>query len=108
MTFSLPPEITMMKHELADGMAYNFRHDSLGELGRIVLRGTDTGECEITSEVAGDPSDPMTKKRYDIILPITEHLAREMDNAARAKNYTVPVDYNPLEDAQVLSSGKRS
>ena len=34
-----------------------------GELGRLAVDGTTTGEARMTREVAGFPSDPMTRHR---------------------------------------------
>lgn len=52
--FRLPPNITVTRQLLPNGMAYVFRDFELGELGRLAVEGTSTGETQIVSEVAGD------------------------------------------------------
>lgn len=74
MGFSLPADVTVTKQQLEGQWVYSFRHDALGELGRIVLQGLSTGQCHIVSEVIGDPKDPMTEKRQAILQPISEQL----------------------------------
>ena len=58
--FRLPPGVSITKQTVSDGWAYLFRHHSLGQLGRIVLRETADGRTHISCEVAGDAHDPMT------------------------------------------------
>jgi len=74
MGFSLPADVAVTKQQLEGQWVYSFRHDDLGELGRIVLQGLSTGQCHIVSEVIGDPNDPMTAKRQAILLTISEQL----------------------------------
>lgn len=50
----MPPNITVTRQLLPNGMAYVFRDFELGELGRLAVEGTSTGETQIVSEVAGD------------------------------------------------------
>ena len=76
--FSLPHNIKKQKQLLPNGTwSYVFRHDELGELGRmlIVPHGTQSRIC---CEVAGDPNDPMTEKRRVIFEPIGKELADKM------------------------------
>lgn len=80
MTFRLPPEITVSKQRLSSGWSYVFRHQELGNLGRMLLQGTGGGQTYISCEVAGDPDDPMTKKRQAILEPITRELADAMEH----------------------------
>ena len=79
MSFSLPPEVTFNKQLLADGAIYQFRHQTLGLLGRIVLKDAPGGQCHISSEVAGDPDDPMTARRLKIIQPLTEQITAVLE-----------------------------
>ncbi len=66
-------------------MVYQFRHKSLGDFGRLVLQDTVDGQCHITTEVPGDPDDPMTKTRSEIFLPISEKLTAMIEAGTRAK-----------------------
>ena len=56
-------------------MVYQFRHKTLGQLGRIVLQDSADGQCQISSEVAGEPDDPMTETRAQIFEPLSQQLA---------------------------------
>ena len=85
MSFSLPPDISCSQQPIAGGMIYQFRHKSLGELGRLVLQDRADGQCQITSEVIGDPDDPMTKKRSKLFRPISEQLTAALDTAVGGK-----------------------
>jgi hypothetical protein len=59
--FQLPPDVSFEKQRLSGTWAYIFRHRVLGELARILLQELDDGRCNISCEVVGDPSDPMTR-----------------------------------------------
>lgn len=56
-------------------MIYQFQHKTLGQLGRIVLQDSPDGLCQISSEVAGNPNDPMTETRSQIFEPLSQQLA---------------------------------
>ena len=92
MSFSLPPEVTVKQQPLDDGMVYLFRHQTLGELGRIVLKGVSGGKCHISSEVVGDSDDPMTAKRLEIFQPLSEQITTALDTAlgSRGLSEVVP------------------
>lgn len=74
--FSLPPNITVKRQARPNGVAYAFRDVELGELGRLVVEGTPSGQTRLTSEVAGDPNDPMLQRRLDMLSPLCQQLAR--------------------------------
>ena len=90
MTFSLPPDITFKQQTIDGGMAYTFRHKTLGELGRIILKDAPGGQCQITSEVVGDPSDPMTDTRLKIFQPLSEQLTTALDAAMGSRGVSAP------------------
>ena len=76
--FALPHNIKSNKRLLPNGTwSYVFKHDDLGELGRILIvpHGTQSRIC---CEVAGDPNDPLTEKRRVIFEPIGKELADKM------------------------------
>ena len=58
-----------------------FRHRLLGEIGRILLQELDDGRCDISCEVVGDPSDPVTTQRAAIFEPLGLELTRKMEAA---------------------------
>ena len=75
---------------LAGGHAYTFRHRELGELGRIILQETPDGQCHISSEVVGDPSDPMTDERLKIFRPLGEQIIHILESALGSGQHTKP------------------
>ncbi len=79
--FSLPPDVSCQKQRLSDCWVYLFRHQVLGELGRIVLKGLPNGHCHVSSEIAGDPDDPMTEKRKNIFAPLSEQMTGILEAA---------------------------
>ena len=81
MNFALPPGVTVKKHQLEGHWVYSFRHDTLGELGRMVLQSLPNDQCHVASEVAGDPADPMTQIRLRMLQPISEQLTAALESA---------------------------
>ncbi len=78
--FQLPPNITVTRQFLPNGLAYIFRDYELGELGRLAVEGTSTGETRITSEVAGFPDDPMMQRRLKMFEPLCKELTRKLES----------------------------
>lgn len=66
----LPPEISFEKQFLPHGVAFVFRHQDLGQIGRIVMLEAANGSTCIECETAGDPADPMTARRAEIMEPL--------------------------------------
>ncbi|UQW71917.1 hypothetical protein [Pseudomonas avellanae] len=77
--FWLPPNISVTRQPLPEGMVYAFRDIDMGELGRLVIESTVDGETRISSEVAGDPQDPMTAQRLKVFEPISEALTHRLE-----------------------------
>jgi hypothetical protein len=77
----VPPDVSFRKEQLASGWAYVFRHHTLGQLGRLVLQDRPDGQTHVTSEVAGDPDDPMTARRAAIFTPLSMALTRQLEMA---------------------------
>lgn len=75
----LPPGVSSHKEQHSSGWVYSFRHTELGALGRIVLQGRPDGQTHVTSELAGEPEDPMTAKRAAIFKPLALELTSRMD-----------------------------
>ena len=76
--FRLPPGVSITKQTVSDGWAYLFRHHSLGQLGRIVLKETADGRTHISCEVAGDAHDPMTAQRLAVFQPLSLKITQLM------------------------------
>lgn len=71
MSFQLPPEIQMRKEPTGQYWAYVFRHNKLGDLGRIVVMGLPNGETKFNCELSGGPDDPLHKHRQAIFEPLS-------------------------------------
>ncbi len=79
----LPPEISLDKRPLPEGgWSFDFRHRSLGALGRILLQDLSGGRgTYVSCEVAGDPADPRTAERCAIFEPLGLEISRRMEQA---------------------------
>lgn len=101
--FSLPPEVTFNKTMLPSGVwAYVFRHSTLGELGRLVLL-PHGDQTQFSCEVAGDPNDPMTNKRREILEPITKDMLERVGDIF-GSGTGKPKPYTPQKDNVVIKS----
>ena len=103
MPFSLPPEITVSKKKMPQGWAFVFRHKEMGELGRLRVQGVG-GETRISSDVVGDPADPMTERRRAILEPLAREISREMDRLAGGSGRIIPPVAPPEYPGQVVAS----
>ena len=103
---SLPPDITFEKRPLpGDGWAYEFRHRTLGALGRILLQGLPEGRnAHISCEVAGDPADPRTAERRAIFEPLGLEIARQIEQIVGASTGPVAPPAPPVEADEVVES----
>ena len=105
--FQLPLNITLTRQLLPNGLAYVFRDFELGELGRLTVEGSPTGETRITSEVAGFPSDPMTQRRLEVFEPLCKGLTRKLEAVCgKSRTAALPVR-NPQPMGQVLCEESR-
>lgn len=78
--FELPQEVRMEKKLLINGRwAYAFYHMKLGELGRLLILPHSSGQSQLCCEVVGEPDDPMTLKRKEILEPLTHELIAKME-----------------------------
>lgn len=78
--FQLPPNISVTRQLLPNGIAYVFRDVELGELGRLAVEAAPAGETRITSEVAGFPGDPMMQRRREALEPLCNELTRILES----------------------------
>jgi hypothetical protein len=76
--FSMPAGVTSTREPIAGGFAYVFRHEELGNLGRLLVQEESRGRTHLTGEIAGDPDDPMTMRRRAILEPIIDELNRQL------------------------------
>jgi len=111
--FQLPPNITVTRQFLSNGLAYVFRDIELGELGRLAVEGTPNGETRISSEVAGFPSDPMMQRRLEVFEPLCKELTRMLESVrgkGRATKLPVrtpqPMGQIPCEETRCEICGK--
>ena len=77
---SLPPGISLFREQLPVGTAYVFRHIELGELGRMRVEGTPSGETCITCEIAGFEGDPMFSRRREMLEPLSAEITRAIES----------------------------
>ena len=75
--FQLPPGMSFHKEQIGGHWAYTFRHTRLGFLGRLVLHDRG-GQCQVSSEVAGEPDDPTTAQRLAVLQPLTMSLLQRL------------------------------
>lgn len=87
-TFRLPPGVSHYKEPVAGGgMAYVFRHQDLGLLGRLVLQVFAGVHTHISLELAGDPADPMTAKRAELFKPLAAELTHRLEALGGSMEY---------------------
>ena len=79
--FKLPPKVSVRKERIAGQWVYKFRHEEMGQLGRIVLQGRADGKTQANCELAGDPEEPMFEKRAAIFKPLALELIQKMHMA---------------------------
>lgn len=107
--FRLPADVRVSRELLFNGVAYTFRHLRLGDLGRMLVEGTLSGETRITNEVAGEPDDPMTQRRREVFEPLCLALSRAIgpgrDTPVPAKRPGVPLDQVAGEEVRCETCG---
>jgi len=114
LSFQLPPNITVTRQPLPNGLAYVFRDADLGELGRLAVEGTATGETRISSEVSGFPDDPMMQRRLEVFEPLCKKLThilesalgKGQDTAPPVRTTPQPMGQIPCEESRCETCGK--
>jgi hypothetical protein len=96
----------MEKEELADGIAFIFRHRRLGILGQVRIQERAAGGSYLVTEVVGDPADPMTKKRAALFEPLARDICALLttDAAASDRREAAP---SPPEDPRQRVYGEQ-
>ena len=104
----LPPDITFEKRPLSGGgWSYDFRHRTLGALGRILLQDVPSGRgTHVSCEVAGDPADPRTVHRRTVFEPLGLEIARQMEQIMGSCTSPRPVvpPAPPVEPTHMVES----
>lgn len=98
--FYLPPEITftteLTNNKKGSYIFYIFRHKEYGELGRLIVKEENKGECHISCHVVGDIDDPMTAKRRLLIDPVFSYFAKIFKmTGAKEEEYKLDKSYFP-------------
>ena len=102
--FKLPKSVTVKKEYSYEGyLIHIFRHDLLGELGRIVIIPDSNTKTNIHCEIAGDPDDPMTKRRQKIFEPIAREITKAMDEILD-KSDEAADEYNIKNEDYIIPS----
>ncbi len=105
MSFHLPAGITFTKDRIDGQWVYTFRHKDLGNIGRIRLKGTGTGNnTMINLDVVGDPSDPLTAKRREIFEPIGMDIANQMESIVGPGTEKPVPSPMPINDKTLVES----
>lgn len=78
--FQLPPGVSVRKERISGQWVYSFRHQQLGELGRIVLQTRTDSNTQVNCELAGE-DDPMAEERAAIFKPLALELCRHLEVA---------------------------
>ena len=103
LNYKLPPGVTFTKELMADGRyGYVFRHETMGQLGRILVLPLGN-ETQLQVEVSGDPDDPMTKVRQDILDPISRDILGKMEDIC-GPGTGVPGSYESPRDQHCVKS----
>jgi hypothetical protein len=102
----LPPEISFTKQRLDDSWAYVFRHQSLGDTGRVLLQQRIDGNTQVSTAVMGDLSGPMTVQRAAIFKPLALDIAERMLAATGpvAEAGAIPSPPRPTDPQYVIES----
>jgi hypothetical protein len=83
-------DIESTQKNYPDGkIEYTFRHKDVGEIGVCTVVPTPLGQSQINFHVTGDDSDPMTKRRKELLQPIVDALDEKMNQkygAAKPEN----------------------
>lgn len=100
--FRLPIGVTMDKREEQIGTVFYLRHDQLGDLGRLRVEERAVGS-HFVCEVAGDPRDPQTRRRAEILEPI----ARGVGDVLASLGGPVPTGHPVTKPTPSSPSGGR-
>lgn len=89
MSFQIPSDVKMRKEQVGQYWAYIFRHNKLGDLGRIVVIGQPNGETKFNCELMGGPDDPMHEHRKAIFEPLSREVMTYVETQLGKKGRSV-------------------
>ncbi|KAI9130183.1 hypothetical protein [Acaryochloris sp. CCMEE 5410] len=78
-TIKLPSGVKMRKEVRGENSFYNFYHQKLGMLGRIILKPHENNQTLIEYELASVGFDPQAEQRKQIFIPLAEELANRLE-----------------------------
>jgi hypothetical protein len=79
---TMPPGVSSRKEQKGQTFYYFYTHNTLGPLGRLVLRPVTSDQMNITYEVAspkGFEDSRNQQKRLDIFLPLAQELIARLE-----------------------------
>lgn len=77
--FLMPAGVSYKKILLRDGgWVYVFQSRELGEIGKLLIL-VHPDQKQFISEVTGEPSDPITTKRSELLEPITKNIVEKIE-----------------------------
>ena len=106
-SFNLPKDIHIEKTTLPNGKkAYVFRHDEIGELGRLLILPHPSGQSQFMVEVSGSEDDPMSAKRRTLLTPVAKNVIDTMksilgDGEGELVSYTTPTQRHRIAVQEV-------
>lgn len=86
---------------LPDGIAYVFHHAELGELGRLCVTGTASGETCVVTEIAGDERETLFAQRRAMLEPLSHDIVAALESVGGPSNTPPP----PLSARPTVSAG---
>ena len=109
-SFNLPQDVHIEKMMLPNGRkAYVFRHDKMGELGRLLILPHPSGQSQFMVEVSGSEDDPMSTKRRALLEPVAKNVLDTMGSilghgegelapyTTPTQSYRIPIQEVPCE-----------
>jgi len=104
--FILPPGITYIKKQQKLDTIYEFYHEELGTLGRVILKNIGLiGQCNVSCEIIENPDDPLAKRREELFKPLGLDIAKRLSETVRGitpvPSVLIPI---PQEPKQMIQS----
>ncbi|MGR3279998.1 hypothetical protein ACSYAD_33630 [Acaryochloris marina NIES-2412] len=78
-SIKLPSGVKIRSEQQGQVFIYNFTHQKLGKLGRIVVKPHRGNQAQIDYELADTGFDPKAKQRQEIFVPLAQELMQRID-----------------------------
>ena len=78
-SIKLPAGVKIKSEQQGQVFTYNFTHQKLGKLGRIVVKPHRGNQAQIDYELADTGFDPKAKQRQEIFVPLAQELMQRID-----------------------------